>query len=77
MHNLLTYNAVIVTIYHNEATRDVVTNTVIKYSLDFDECAAPDLNNCDENAECNNTIGSYTCSCHSGYYGDGFECLGM
>ena len=44
--------------------------------LDIDECAAPDLNACDENADCNNTIGSYTCSCRSDYYGDGFECLG-
>ena len=45
--------------------------------IDVDECAAPDLNACDENADCNNTIGSYTCSCHSDYYGDGFECLGI
>ena len=30
--------------------------------------------NCDENAQCNNTEGSFTCSCHPGYTGDGTEC---
>ena len=39
------------------------------YSLiraDFDECQL-DLDNCDENADCMDTIGNYTCSCHFGY----------
>ena len=29
---------------------------------------------CDENAICTNTDGSYTCKCHIGYAGDGYNC---
>ena len=28
------------------------------------------------NANCNNTIGSHVCTCHTGYIGDGQTCLG-
>lgn len=31
---------------------------------------------CDLNANCTNTIGSYTCSCNSGFTGDGTNCSG-
>lgn len=40
---------------------------------DIDECAAK-LHNCDPNAQCINTPGSYSCQCKSGYSGDGFTC---
>ena len=30
---------------------------------------------CDENAECLDTQGSFECTCHSGYTGDGDTCL--
>ena len=30
--------------------------------------------NCHENAQCNNTVGNFTCSCKPGYFGDGTEC---
>ena len=40
---------------------------------DIDECTSPD---CDTNAECTNTEGSYTCSCRVGYTGDGKTCAG-
>ena len=42
---------------------------------DIDECAAG-IDGCDENANCTNTDGSYTCSCLSGYSGDGVTCVG-
>lgn len=29
------------------------------------------------NAHCDNSLGSFSCSCHQGYSGDGFECSGM
>ncbi|XP_062583993.1 fibrillin-1-like, partial [Saccostrea cucullata] len=32
--------------------------------------------NCHLNASCLNTIDSYNCSCHVGFYGDGFNCTG-
>ena len=41
---------------------------------DLDECY--DSDPCDENALCNNTIGSYECKCFRGYYGDGSMCGG-
>ena len=45
------------------------------YSSDIDECDAAN-NSCHENAWCNNTQGSFTCSCKPGYEGDGYNCTG-
>ena len=39
--------------------------------LDIDECAVE--NDCDGNATCINTVGSYNCSCIAGTEGDGFN----
>ena len=33
---------------------------------DVDECGNSDSNNCNENADCINTYGSYLCTCNSG-----------
>lgn len=41
---------------------------------DFDECATPEANECDLNAMCTNTEGSYVCRCRRGYAGDGRNC---
>ncbi|KAF0304780.1 sperm flagellar membrane protein [Amphibalanus amphitrite] len=35
--------------------------------LDLDECENADQHDCDENAECSNVFGSFTCKCKSGY----------
>ena len=43
-------------------------------SVDIDECLLDLDVLCDENADCSNTIGSYDCSCITGYSGDGFTC---
>ncbi|PIK53340.1 putative fibrillin-1 [Apostichopus japonicus] len=43
--------------------------------LDEDECEL-NTHNCDENAFCTNTEGSFQCNCTDGYYGDGFNCTG-
>ncbi|KAF7124090.1 hypothetical protein RHSIM_Rhsim12G0056700 [Rhododendron simsii] len=38
---------------------------------DIDECKDPNLNDCDGNATCTNTPGSFNCSCNPHYFGDG------
>ena len=43
--------------------------------LDIDECTN-NTHKCDVNAVCNNTVGSYKCSCKPGYSGDGKKCTG-
>ena len=43
---------------------------------DIDECSEG-LDECASNATCANTESSYTCSCDTGYHGDGFTCEGM
>jgi hypothetical protein len=45
--------------------------------VDIDECADPALNDCDANAQCSNTAGSYSCGCDPGYAGDGVDCLNI
>lgn len=44
-------------------------------STDIDECDL-DIDNCDENARCTNTIGSFVCECLPGFTGDGVTCDG-
>ena len=42
---------------------------------DVDECAGEGAgNDCDPNATCTNTTGSFTCACNAGFIGDGFTC---
>ena len=45
------------------------------FSADDDECAL-DTDDCDANAVCTDTDGSYECACNDGYSGDGFTCTG-
>ena len=40
---------------------------------DIDECTRG-THQCDMNATCTDNIGSYDCSCNTGYLGDGFIC---
>ena len=50
----------------------VVFNTI----TDRDECVLPEINECDPNALCTNTEGSYLCRCRRGFVGDGRNCTG-
>jgi len=40
---------------------------------DVDECELG-THNCDDNAECTNTYGSFTCECNEDFIGDGVSC---
>ena len=46
------------------------------FNLDIDECAN-NTDNCDMNAYCNNTVGSYNCTCYAGCTGNGTTCIGV
>lgn len=48
---------------------------VFKCYTDLDECVVG-LDNCDGNAACTNTDGSFTCTCRAGFDGDGTTCSG-
>ena len=43
--------------------------------IDTNECTS--MSPCHANATCNNTDGSYICTCDPGYTGDGKMCDGM
>ena len=47
---------------------------LIKF-LDMNECSL-NTHKCDENGYCNNTKGSYYCTCNAGYTGNGTACSG-
>ena len=53
-----------------------VLQTLFSFCSDINECELSSLNDCDENADCIDAIGSYNCSCNPGYEGDGFNCTG-
>ena len=40
---------------------------------DINECLTNN-GGCDENADCKNTLGSFSCSCKTGYSGNGTSC---
>ena len=45
-------------------------------ATDVDECAT-NVDNCADQATCTDTEGSFSCSCNTGYTGDGISCSGM
>ena len=70
------------TIYPNYSTNTVnmiiliVLKICTNFVLDINECQEKS-HNCDTVATCVNNDGSYTCTCNSGYTGDGRSCNGM
>ena len=49
--------------------------SVFYFAVDINECSTNN-GGCDINAVCLNTGGGYTCTCNSGYTGDGNTCTG-
>ena len=52
-----------------------VTYNFFTLFLDIDECKVS--SSCHSQATCRNTIGSYTCTCNTGYTGNAQICVGM
>ncbi|XP_076817142.1 uncharacterized protein LOC143462762 isoform X2 [Clavelina lepadiformis] len=48
-----------------------IGNGFIQPCTDFNECL---VNICDNNSICTNSLGNFTCTCTSGFTGDGLEC---
>ena len=44
--------------------------------IDIDECSEG-IDDCDDNANCVNTVPLYDCTCNDGYDGNGTYCKGM
>ena len=55
---------------------ELLKSLLLPLSIDIDECAIESANECDPNALCTNTEGSYVCRCIRGYEGDGRQCTG-
>lgn len=49
--------------------------TISNIFSDLNECIL-NIDNCDQNAYCNNSLGSFTCTCNDGYTGNGVTCTG-
>ena len=53
----------------------LMKNSFLRYFIDKNECKNGE-SKCDDNADCTNTVGSYSCKCKTGFSGDGFSCSG-
>ncbi|CAH3168899.1 unnamed protein product, partial [Porites evermanni] len=60
---------------HGYTWNDVPCHNCYNYTCfkDLNECTTGS-HSCDVNSVCQNTVGSYTCSCNAGYTGDGKPC---
>ena len=62
--------------YHQADAKFLIfTPSFTTFFPDINECST-NAHGCGVNAVCNNTIGSYTCGCKTGYSGDGRTCTG-
>ncbi|CAH3153756.1 unnamed protein product, partial [Porites evermanni] len=57
---------------------DVSCDNCYNYTCvkEIDECIS-NYHRCDPNAACENTVGSYICTCKAGFYGNGKKCFGI
>ena len=64
------YNIFIIIIVAKEHT---LIHKKFLFLPDIDECVLR-MDNCRNNSQCNNTVGSFVCSCNQGYSGNGANC---
>lgn len=66
------------TVYTPSLTRFQVSmySQITFCSTDIEECYVR-TDDCEPNAECTNTVGSFTCHCKEGFIGNGTNCTGM
>lgn len=53
----------------------ITSTDLYSFLLDIDECSDA-YGGCHANADCQNTVGSFVCSCKAGYSGNGLICHG-
>ena len=73
MLDLETAQTALVSILTCQQTENM-SNDILFAVSDTDECT--NTHGCDVNAECNNTKGSYNCTCKDGFHGNGKNCTG-
>ena len=54
---------------------DVQNNHFYSLFIDINECGT-NTHHCHTNAQCSNSIGTFSCACNIGYSGDGKTCSG-
>ena len=57
----------------NHCVTSTYMHFFLSFLIDINECAEG-RNNCNENATCMNTFGSFECTCKVGFTGDGVNC---
>ena len=63
---------------YTQPVKMCIWHACLYYNIDIDECTAG-LDNCGVNADCIDTIGSYTCQCKPMFFesADGNNCIGL
>ena len=74
MWSKLYYNSV-EKLYHLTFFCPTINEISINYFSDIDECR-DGLDDCDEFANCTNTMGAFDCTCQNGFVGNGTTCAG-
>ena len=60
---------------NKHVAKEMWVNETQWFLLEIDECTT-NYHRCNVNAACQNTVGSYKCTCKAGYSGNGGKCVG-